>query len=68
MFVLLLLMLTVSGSRSYSSKKLTKWAVVLEIVARDWKLFLVAKVFAGASNAFLGTAVVNPSLARRGLC
>ena len=34
-------------------------AVVLEIVARDWRVFLVAKIFAGASNAFLGTAVVS---------
>lgn len=36
-------------------------AIILEIVARDWKVFLVAKICAGAAAAFLGTAIVRPT-------
>lgn len=34
-------------------------AIILECVAKDWKVYLVAKIFAGIATAFLGTAVMT---------
>jgi len=33
-------------------------AIVLEIVSKDWKVFLAAKIFAGIANAYLGPGLV----------
>ena len=34
-------------------------AIILEIVAKNWKVYLVAKLFSGFSAAFLGTGVMT---------
>jgi MFS family permease len=33
-------------------------AIVLEIVSKEWKVFLAAKIFAGIANAYLGPGLV----------
>ena len=44
----------------YNRSKLTYvQAIILEIVAKDWKVYLVAKLFSGFSAAFLGTGVMT---------
>lgn len=69
MFALLIFMLIVSVHDKYRCPVLRRarlialgQAIVLEIVARDWKVFLAAKILSGCSAAFLGTAVVSWNL------
>lgn len=44
------------------SCRLIDQAIILEIFARDWKVFLAAKIMSGCASAFTGAAIVRALL------